>query len=141
MEYLKDTQHILSQAKGLKETLREMIREILREGGNNGILPLFTTKHIAGSLKVSDSTIRDLVRAGELHPRIHKTSGRSYRFLFTYADVEDFVNRNFPALEDLGRYNPRDPRSNKIRGIEKLVRLKRLLGKRRHRRVASGLGE
>jgi len=138
MEHPENTQQNPVHVESLKETLREIIREVLRENGNNGILPLFTTRHIAGSLKVSDSTIRDLVRAGELHPRIHKTSGRSYRFLFTYADVEDFVNRNFPALEDLGRYNPRDPRSNKIRGIEKLVRLKKLLGKRRHRRVASG---
>ena len=138
MEYLEDTQQIPVHTESLKETLKEVVREVLKETGNNGVLPLFTTKQIAKSLKVSTSAICDFVRMGELHPRVHRTSGRTFRYLFTYADLEDFVNRNFPPLEDLGRYNPRDPRSNKIRGIEKLVRLKKLIGKRRHRRVASG---
>jgi hypothetical protein len=131
VKYPESNEQIPARNQSLKEIVKEAVREVLKENDNRDIFPFFTTQQVARDLNLSDYTIRHYVKMGEFHPRVHRTSGRTFRYLFTKADLEDFADRHFPELADLG--HPNHPRSNQARAIEKLLSLKKLYKRRRPR--------
>jgi len=95
------------------------------------LFPLYTTKSVGRLFDVSQFTVRAWARQGLLHPRLHRISGRSVRFLFTNSDLLKFLDENFPSKEDLA--HPCDPRSRKGALIEKTLRMEALYRRRRQR--------
>ncbi len=91
--------------------------------------PLYTTRQVAKIFHVCTFTVRDWHRQGLLHPRFHRISGRSVRFLFTNSDLLTFLDENFPSKADLG--HPCDPRSRKGAVVDKTIKMLALYARRR----------
>jgi len=128
VEYSGDTEQI--------DLLKRALQEVLgygcaQESTCASPFPLYTTKAVARLFAVSQFTVRAWARQGLLHPRLHRISGRSVRFVFTNSDLLRFLDENFPSKEDLA--HPCDPRSHKGALIEKLLRMTNLYKRRRQR--------
>ena len=118
----------------LKEAVKESVREATgytlgRAVTSASPFPLYTTKAVGRLFGVSVHSVRNWVKQGLLHPRLHRISGRSVRFLFTNSDLLKFLDENFPTKEDLA--HPCDPRSPKGALVEKLLRMTNLYKRRR----------
>ena len=77
----------------LKRALQEVLRYgCAQESTCASPFPLYTTKAVARLFAVSQFTVRAWARQGLLHPRLHRISGRSVRFVFTNSDLLRFLD-------------------------------------------------
>ena len=136
MQYTGKSEEIQALKEAVTEAVKASVREAVgytlgHEITSVSLFPLYTTKSVGRLFGVSQFTVRAWVRQGLLHPRLHRISGRSVRFLFTNSDLLKFLDENFPSKADLG--HPCDPRSRKGALVEQLLRMTNLYKRRRQR--------
>ena len=89
----------------------------------NPRLKFYTLRQVAASFLVSPSTVKTWCRNGILTAQHQVISGRSYRLLFSEAELLRFAEENFPTSADLEFSNLRSSNAESIKRIINMHRL------------------
>lgn len=104
-------------------------------------LRLYTLKEVASIFLCSTTTVKRWVREGLLVPRYQILSGRCYRLVFPEAELNRFMDKNFPSPEDLDSTHESRSSRQRAETVRRLVNMHRLyLGRATAARMARECG-